>query len=88
MDTSKQSEKAVASIMILVKNRSESAGKVNEIISQFSDVIVGRLGLPYSGRELNIITLVVDATTDEIGALTGKLGQIKDVKVKSAIAKF
>ena len=78
-------EKAVASVMILVKNRSEAAAKVNEIISNFSDIIVGRLGLPYSGRELNIITLIVDATTDQIGSITGKLGQVKDVTVKSAV---
>ena len=82
------SEKAVASVMILVRNRSESATKVNEIISNFSSIIVGRLGLPYSEREFSIITLVVDANTDEIGALTGKLGQIKDVTVKSAVAKI
>jgi len=45
------------------------------------------MGLPHHLKDLNIITLIVDATTDEIGALTGKLGMIKDVTVKSTLAK-
>jgi putative iron-only hydrogenase system regulator len=45
------------------------------------------MGLPHATRELNIITLIVDATTDQIGALTGKLGMIPEVTVKSTLAK-
>ncbi|MGO9412457.1 MAG: TM1266 family iron-only hydrogenase system putative regulator [Spirochaetia bacterium] len=50
-------------------------------------MILGRMGLPYAARDLNIITLIVDATTDQIGALTGKLGMIEDVTVKSTLAR-
>ncbi|MDD7416445.1 MAG: TM1266 family iron-only hydrogenase system putative regulator [Treponemataceae bacterium] len=81
------SDKAIGTITVLVKDRSESASKVNEIVSQFSNIIIGRLGLPYSDRDLSIITLVVDASTDEIGALTGKIGQISGISVKSSLIR-
>jgi putative iron-only hydrogenase system regulator len=45
------------------------------------------MGLPYPARGLNIITLIVDATTDQIGALTGRLGTLTGVTVKSTLAK-
>ena len=50
-------------------------------------LIIGRLGVPYRERQLSIISLIVDGTTDEIGALTGKLGQLKSVSVKTSFAK-
>lgn len=80
--------KAIGSIVIIVKNRSTSASKVNATISDYGSLIIGRMGIPYHERDLNIITLIVDATTDEIGSLTGKLGQIPEVTVKSTIAKL
>jgi putative iron-only hydrogenase system regulator len=78
---------AVGVIAIIVKKRAMVAPHVNDVLTQFGDIIVGRMGLPHHSRDLNIITLIVDATTDEIGALTGKLGLIKDVTVKSTLAK-
>jgi putative iron-only hydrogenase system regulator len=56
-------------------------------LTAFGDIVIGRMGIPYHQRDLNIITLIVDATTDEIGALTGKLGMIPGVTVKSTLAK-
>jgi len=78
---------SVGVIAIIVKRRSSTAPQVNEVLTQFGNIIVGRMGLPHHKRDLNIITLIVDATTDQIGSLTGKLGMIKDVKVKSTLAK-
>jgi len=72
-------------IGIVVENRKESASQINQILSNFGEIIVGRIGIPYRERKLSIITVLADGTTDQIGALTGKLGQIKKVKVKSAI---
>jgi putative iron-only hydrogenase system regulator len=77
----------VGVVAIIVKNRSAGAHEVNEALSRFGDIIIGRMGLPYPQRGLHIITLIVDATTDQIGALTGKLGMIEDVTVKSTLAK-
>jgi putative iron-only hydrogenase system regulator len=61
--------------------------EVNEILSQFGSIIVGRMGIPYRERGVNVISLIVDGTTDEIGALTGKLGKINGISVKSALSK-
>lgn len=85
---STQMPSTIGTITILVRDRDETAAQVNEILSQFAGVVIGRMGIPYSKRNLHIITLVVDATTDAIGALTGRLGQINDVTVKSSLAKL
>lgn len=81
-------ERAVGVIAIIIKNRENSAGKVNDVLTKFGHIVLGRMGIPYNERDLNIVTLIVDATTDEIGSLTGKLGQIPDVTVKSTLAKI
>ncbi len=80
-------ERAVGVVAIIVKKRTSGAPEVNEVLTEYGDIILGRMGLPYQARELNIITLIVDATTDQIGALTGKLGKIPEVTVKSTLAK-
>lgn len=72
-------------IGIAVMNRKESAANINQILSDFGDIIVGRMGVPYREKNISVISVIVDGTTDQIGALTGKLGQIKDVKTKTAI---
>ena len=81
-------ERAVGVIAIIIRNRSETANLVNETLAPFADMISGRMGLPYHERNLNLITLMVDATTDRIGALTGKIGMIEGVTVKSTLAKL
>ncbi|WHE08517.1 iron-only hydrogenase system regulator [Thermoanaerobacterium thermosaccharolyticum] len=75
----------IAVIGILVQNRELTSEKVNRILSEYANIIVGRMGIPYKERNVSIISLIVDGTTDDIGALTGKLGSIEGVKVKSAI---
>jgi len=72
-------------IGIVVEDR-EAASKVNQYLSDFADIIVGRMGVPYRQRQVSVISIIVDGTTDEIGALTGKLGNLKGVQVKSALA--
>ena len=71
-------------IGIVVDNREEKASMVNEILSDYGGIIVGRIGLPYKEREISIISIIADGTNDEIGALTGKLGNIRGIKVKAA----
>jgi len=79
-------ERKVGIVAITVLNR-ENYARVNEILHQFADVILGRMGLPVKERQISIISVLVDGTTDEIGALTGKLGQIDGVKVKATLLK-
>ena len=70
---------------IVISEPAENAAKVNEILSSYSHIIVGRMGIPYKERKVSIIALTVDGSNDEIGAMTGKIGQLKSVTVKSAL---
>jgi len=80
-------KKRVGVVGIIIENRGKSAPEVNKLLTQYGDIIVGRMGIPYHERGVHVITLIVDGTTNEIGAMTGKLGMIDGVKVKSAMAK-
>ncbi|MBN2287163.1 MAG: iron-only hydrogenase system regulator [Tissierellales bacterium] len=73
-------------IGIIVEDLS-ATNKINEILHAYSHIIIGRMGLPYKNRSISVISLIVDGTTDEIGALSGKLGSLKGVTVKSALTK-
>jgi putative iron-only hydrogenase system regulator len=72
-------------IGIIAENRVCTAPKVNEILSQYGNVILGRLGVHRKEDNIGIISIIIEATTDTIGALTGKLGMIEGVTVKSAV---
>ena len=78
-------EKRVGVVGIIVENR-ERAKEVNEILHKYDEIIVGRMGVPYKERGISVISLIVDGTTDEISAMTGKIGKIADVQVKTALA--
>jgi putative iron-only hydrogenase system regulator len=80
-------DKRLGFVGIIIENRTKVAEQVNHILSESGEMIVARVGLPYKERKVAVITLIVDATTDEIGALTGRLGALEGVSVKSALAK-
>lgn len=61
--------------------------EVNSILSEYDKLIVGRMGLPYKEKNIRVISIVVDGTTDEISAITGKIGKLKGVSVKASISK-
>ncbi|MBC2581331.1 TM1266 family iron-only hydrogenase system putative regulator [Clostridium sp. DJ247] len=77
-------EKRIGVVGIIIENR-EKAKEVNEILHKYGEIIVGRMGIPYKERDISVISLIVDGTTDEISAMTGKLGKIPDVQVKGAL---
>ncbi|MDD2422199.1 MAG: iron-only hydrogenase system regulator, partial [Heliobacteriaceae bacterium] len=70
---------------IVVEDREEASRKLSVILSEYAEIIVGRLGVPYRERNLSVIALIVDGSTDAIGAMTGKLGGLKGVQVKTAL---
>ncbi len=78
-------EKRVGVALIQVENR-ESVQSLNEIISKHSQIIIGRLGLPRSSGQ-NIISLVLEGTTDQISSLTGQLGRLRGIQIKSVLLK-
>ncbi len=74
-------------VAVVIENKT-SIDLLNHIISEHSDIIVGRLGLNnVNGRNINVISLVVDGSTDDIGALSGKLGALNGISVRSALSK-
>jgi putative iron-only hydrogenase system regulator len=80
-------EKRLGFIGVIIHNRKKEAPAVNNTLTEFGELIIGRMGIPHVKRELSVIILIVNATTDELGALTGKLGKISGVSVKSALSK-
>lgn len=61
--------------------------KLNSVISGHKELIVARMGVPYKERGISVISLIVDGSNDEISALTGQIGRIQGVTVKSMITK-
>jgi putative iron-only hydrogenase system regulator len=78
-------EKRIGAVLIQVENR-ENVQLLNEIISKHSQIIIGRQGLPRING-LSIISLVLEGTTDQIGSLTGQLGRLNGIQVKSVLLK-
>ena len=76
-------ETRVAVISIIIEN-SESVQMMNEILHQYSEYIIGRMGIPYRAKGVNIISIAVDAPQDKISALSGKIGKLEGVTAKAA----
>ncbi len=79
-------ETRIAIIGIIVQDR-HSAEEINSLLHEYSEYIIGRMGLPYRERDLSVISIIIDAPADIIGALSGKLGMLKDVNVKTVYSK-
>ncbi len=74
-------------IGIIVEDRVHNIDGVNELISQYGEFIVARMGVPYKAKDCSVINLVVDIDTDTLGRFTGALGNCPGVSVKSALSK-
>lgn len=60
---------------------------MNQLLSDFGDYIVGRMGIPYRQKNINVISVVVDAPADVISALSGKLGMLSGMTTKTVYSK-
>ena len=80
-------EKRIGTITILIKG-STSISAVNVLLSEYSSIILARQGLPIRSRDINVISLIIEGTTDIISALTGKIGRLKNIEVKSILTKY
>lgn len=78
-------EKRTGTVIISIEDR-EMAPQLNAVISRHSDIILCRMGYPRKDSN-SIITLLLEGTTDRIGALTGQLGRLSGIEVKSALLK-
>ncbi|WP_288980264.1 TM1266 family iron-only hydrogenase system putative regulator [uncultured Parvimonas sp.] len=76
----------IAIVAIFIHNK-ESATSVNDLLHEYTDMIVGRMGLPKVEESINIITLVVKGEQERISAMSGKLGRLKEVVCSVTYAK-
>ena len=81
-------EKRLGFIGLIIEDRAKNAANVNTLLSEFGDIILARTGVPCPERNCSAISLVIDASTDRLGSLTGKLGRIEGVSVKSMLSKM
>ena len=71
----------VAIIGIILEKKDE-VGKLNSILHEYSNRIIGRMGMPYREKAINIITIVIDAPQDEINTLSGQIGKLSGITSK------
>jgi putative iron-only hydrogenase system regulator len=76
----------IGTVSIIIENH-DSVPKVNKYLSDFSDIILGRIGIPYRAEQLGIIAIIVEGSADLVGSLAGKLGMLDGVQTKSMIHK-
>ncbi len=79
-------EKRIGVVGIVVEDVTVAA-RINSILHEYAGLILGRMGVPYRERNISVISLIVEGTTDQIGAMTGRLGNLPGVNVKSALSK-
>lgn len=79
-------ENRVALIGIVVENF-DSVDKLNEILHEYGDFVIGRMGIPYKERSISIISVAVDAPEDTISAISGKIGKLDGISSKTVYAK-
>ena len=79
-------ENRVAVLSIIVEDE-DAVSALNELLHRFGKYIIGRMGIPYRQKNVNIICIAIDAPGDEINALTGALGRIKGITAKDTYSK-
>ena len=80
-------ETRVALISIIVENP-DSVEPLNALLHEYGQFIIGRMGLPYAKRGINIISVAIDAPQDEISALSGRIGKLDGISVKTAFSSL
>ena len=80
-------ETRIALIGIMVEN-TETVEHLNKILHEYSGFIIGRMGIPYRERKVNIISVAVDAPQDVISALSGKIGRLPGITAKTVYSSI
>ena len=79
-------ETRVAVISIIIEDPA-SVQAMNDILHEYSEYIIGRMGIPYRAKGISIISIAVDAPQDKISALSGKIGRLSGVTAKAAYSR-
>lgn len=80
-------ETRVALISIIVED-SENVENLNNLLHEYRESIIGRMGIPYQAKNINIISIAIDAPQDTISALSGKIGRLKGIRTKTIFSNF
>lgn len=75
-------------VMAIIVEDTQAAGAINDLLHIYSQYIIGRMGLPYPKRGISLMSVAMDAPQDVVSALTGKMGNIKNVSVKTVYSKL
>lgn len=78
-------ETRVAVMSIIVENP-ETVQKLNDVLHEYGEFIIGRMGIPYRARKIHIISIAIDAPQDTISSLAGKIGGLSGITVKTAFS--
>lgn len=79
--------KRIAVISAILENPERSQGEFNALVASFKGIVKGRMGLPMPEYEAAVITIVLAGELDDINSLTGKIGALRDVQVKTSVSK-
>ncbi len=79
--------KRVAVLGIVLENAEESQAALNSAVAEFKGIVRGRMGVPFDSEGISVISIILCGTLDEINSLTGKIGNIRGVTVKTSISK-
>jgi len=80
-------ESRIALIGIVVENK-DAVEKLNMLLHEYGDYIFGRMGVPHKEKGVSLISVAIDAPNDVISALSGKLGMIDNISVKTVYQKI
>ena len=75
-------------VMAVIVEESKSVEKLNHLLHEYGEYIIGRMGIPYRSRGINIVSIALDAPQDAISALAGKLGNLPGISVKTAYSNI
>lgn len=78
-------ETKVAVMSIIIENN-ETVEKLNKILHEYSEYIIGRMGIPYRQRKISIISIAMDAPQNTVSSLAGKIGNLPGISVKTAFS--
>lgn len=78
-------ETKIAVMSIIVENN-ETVEKLNKILHEYSEYIIGRMGIPYRQRKISIISIAMDAPQNTVSSLAGKIGNLPGISVKTAFS--
>ncbi len=80
-------EKRIGAAIILIEQK-EAVEEINTILSRHANAILGRQGIPLRDKGISVINLILEATPEEISSLTGKIGRLEGVQVKSVLTRY